>query len=92
MNVLQNKPTSDKSKPRTPKEFYIKEKYETVEDSLKLFKDDELMFKPGESIYMNWCSIQAGLFLWIDVQTRQVSSYKFMFKSGEFFSFSTWNE
>ena len=41
-------------KPRTPKEFYIKDRYETVEDSLKLFQDDELMFKPGEPfvIYM----------------------------------------
>lgn len=28
-------------------EFYLKEKFEDVEKSVKLFKDDDLLFKPG---------------------------------------------
>uniref|UniRef100_UPI00358FBD7E serine beta-lactamase-like protein LACTB, mitochondrial n=1 Tax=Myxine glutinosa TaxID=7769 RepID=UPI00358FBD7E len=31
-------------------EFYIKEKFDTVTDALKLFKDDPLIFKPGTEI------------------------------------------
>ncbi|KAL0269714.1 UNVERIFIED_CONTAM: hypothetical protein PYX00_007353 [Menopon gallinae] len=31
------------------KEFYIKDKYESVENSLELFKNDDLLFKPGTS-------------------------------------------
>lgn len=45
----ENNNNKNNEKPRTSKEFYIKDRYETVEDSLKLFKDDDLMFKPGES-------------------------------------------
>jgi len=30
------------------KEFYIKERFESVQDALKLFKDDDLVLKPGE--------------------------------------------
>ena len=29
-------------------EYYIKEEYETVQDALKIFQNDELFFKPGE--------------------------------------------
>ena len=29
-------------------EFYIKERFESVQDALKLFQDDDLVFKPGE--------------------------------------------
>jgi hypothetical protein len=35
---------SDSSK----KEFYIKERFESVQDALKLFQDDDLVLKPGE--------------------------------------------
>jgi hypothetical protein len=35
---------SDSSK----KEVYIKERYESVQDALKVFQDDDLVFKPGE--------------------------------------------
>ena len=31
------------------REFHIKEKYKTVGEALKLFKDDELLSEPGES-------------------------------------------
>jgi len=37
---------SDSSK----KEFYIKERYESVQNALKLFQDDDLVFKPGEVV------------------------------------------
>jgi hypothetical protein len=30
------------------KEYYIKERYENVQDALKLFQDDDLVAKPGE--------------------------------------------
>ena len=30
------------------REFHIKEKYKTVREALKLFKDDELLSEPGE--------------------------------------------
>lgn len=30
------------------KEFYIKERFESVQDALKLFQDDDLLLKPGE--------------------------------------------
>ncbi|KAM5170691.1 serine beta-lactamase-like protein LACTB, mitochondrial [Mantella aurantiaca] len=43
-------PASRKSKkatPPEPQEFYIKDKYESVMDSLELFKNDPLVFKPG---------------------------------------------
>ncbi|KAJ9598346.1 hypothetical protein L9F63_010962, partial [Diploptera punctata] len=39
--------TADKL--RTLKEFYIKDRYNTVADSLKIFMDDELIYKPGSS-------------------------------------------
>jgi hypothetical protein len=35
---------SDSSK----KEFYIKERFESVQEALKLFQDDDLVLKPGE--------------------------------------------
>jgi len=35
---------SDSSK----KEFYIKERFDSVQDALKLFQDDDLVLKPGE--------------------------------------------
>ena len=31
------------------REFHIKDKYKTVGEALKLFKDDELLSEPGES-------------------------------------------
>lgn len=31
-------------------EYYIKEKFESIEEALKLFQDDELFFKPGTNI------------------------------------------
>ncbi|XP_021921072.1 serine beta-lactamase-like protein LACTB, mitochondrial isoform X2 [Zootermopsis nevadensis] len=31
------------------KEFYIRDRFATIQDALKLFKDDDLMFKPGTS-------------------------------------------
>jgi len=37
---------SDSSK----KEFYIKERFESVQDALKLFQDDDLVLKPGEVV------------------------------------------
>ncbi|MEE6515227.1 hypothetical protein FKM82_023816 [Ascaphus truei] len=36
-----------KRSPAEPEEFYIKEKFETVIESLELFKNDPLVFKPG---------------------------------------------
>ena len=30
------------------REFHIKDKYETVGEALKLFKDDQLLSEPGE--------------------------------------------
>ncbi|KAK7060069.1 hypothetical protein SK128_004510 [Halocaridina rubra] len=30
------------------KEYYIKEKFDTIQEAVKLFQDDELFFKPGE--------------------------------------------
>ena len=29
-------------------EYYIKEEFDTIEEALKLFKDDDLLFKPGQ--------------------------------------------
>ena len=37
---------SDSSK----NEIYIKERFESVQDALKLFQDDDLVSKPGEVI------------------------------------------
>ncbi|XP_063782596.1 serine beta-lactamase-like protein LACTB, mitochondrial isoform X2 [Pseudophryne corroboree] len=38
---------SQKSSPIVPEEYYIKDKFESVIDSLELFKNDPLVFKPG---------------------------------------------
>jgi len=36
------------------KEFHIKEHFKTVDDALDIFKDDELLFKPGKFIRLKW--------------------------------------
>jgi len=42
-----NSATAEKSD-SSKKEFYIKESFESVQGALKLFQDDDLLFKPGE--------------------------------------------
>ncbi|XP_053573275.1 serine beta-lactamase-like protein LACTB, mitochondrial isoform X2 [Bombina bombina] len=46
-NKEQNLKVSRKCNVQEPEEFYIKKKYDTVIDSLDLFKNDPLVFKPG---------------------------------------------
>jgi hypothetical protein len=36
------------------KEFYIKERFDSVQEALKLFQDDDLVSKPGEVMRVTW--------------------------------------
>ena len=36
------------------KEFYLNEKFESVTQALTIFKDDELLSKPGEWLLLDW--------------------------------------
>jgi hypothetical protein len=39
------------------KEFHIKDKFDSVRESLNLFKEDELLCEPGESEWRNSCQV-----------------------------------
>ena len=47
------------------REFHIKDKYKTVGEALKLFKDDELLSEPGESFTFAWPGQTVDLHLYL---------------------------
>lgn len=47
-STADRKNSSSTDQCETDKEFYSKERFATVQDALKIFQDDDLMFKPGK--------------------------------------------
>jgi hypothetical protein len=47
-NSAARKNSSSTDQSEADKEFYSKERFATVQDALKIFQDDNLMFKPGK--------------------------------------------
>lgn len=48
-SAAARKNSSSTVHPEADKEFYSKERFASVQDALKIFQDDDLMFKPGTS-------------------------------------------
>jgi hypothetical protein len=47
-SAAARKNSSSTVQPEADKEFYSKERFASVQDALKIFQDDDLMFKPGK--------------------------------------------
>lgn len=45
-------------------EYYLKEKFESVIESLKIFKNDPLFFKPGEFLHSSGVIFVSNCFTW----------------------------
>lgn len=52
----RNSKPGGKDKEFEQEEYYLKEKFESVFESLKIFKNDPLFFKPGEFLFI-WTKI-----------------------------------